>query len=323
MRGGLQELLTSILRSREQRAKSVFDRALPGRARLVGVGIGGRDKQRAWRDDRERGYANTFPRGLLVLFIPPGPGGRHSTQCLDAPVVRALSGGERNDEQPACDEAHELLVRQVREWDRELPAGPHGHARDRRAVVRRRELRHARCWRRRILVECECLLGVVVAPCGCDRDSEGFVLALSLDFCFGEDPTANRKGQTRTDPYQQFWRGRATHSAISIALRFHHPNSTFGILFPAQNVSSSSHLVNWSSSLTNRTGGVALVGAYNGLLVLSSPFRLPGLARGFVFQSVLSFECVPPLVTWRSSFSPGSISTTTSSSSSSSSETYL
>ena len=35
--------------------------------------------------------------------------------------------------------------------------------------------------------------------------------------------------------------------SISTAFCFHQPNSTFGILFPAQNASSLSHLANWSS----------------------------------------------------------------------------
>ena len=99
------------------------------------------------------------------------------------------------------------------------------------------------------------------------------------------------RGMYPASIYRRSWRWRATYSAISTTIQFNHPNSTFGILFPAQKVFSSSQLSNWSPSLTNRTGGVALVGTYNGLLVLSSSFRLPALARGLVFQSVLSFEC--------------------------------
>jgi hypothetical protein len=191
MRSGLQELLTGILRAGEQRAKPLFDRARTGRTRLAGVG--GRDKQRAGRDDGQCGDGDTLPRYPPVSFLPPGPSGRHSTQRLDTPVVCVLPWGERDDEQTASYKAHELLVRQMRERDRELPVGPYGHARDGSAVVRRRELCHARRGRWRILVECKFVLGVVVAPCsggGC----EDSVLALSLDFCLGEDSTTNQQG---------------------------------------------------------------------------------------------------------------------------------
>ena len=84
-------------------------------------------------------------------------------------------------------------MRQVRDGDRELPVGPHGHARDGGAVVRRRELRHARSGQRRVLVEC---VFVLVPPCNC---CENLVLALSLGFRLGEDPTT-KKVRTRTDP---------------------------------------------------------------------------------------------------------------------------
>ena len=83
-------------------------------------------------------------------------------------------------------------MRQVRDRDRELPVGPHGHARDGRAVVCRCELRHAHCGERRVLVECE--LGFF-AHCGCGYGCKNLVLALSLGFCLGEDPTTNRKCQ--------------------------------------------------------------------------------------------------------------------------------
>lgn len=58
--------------------------------------------------------------------------------------------------------------------------GIHGHAPYRSAVARCRELCHVRCGQRRILVECEWVLGVAVTPCGCR--CEDFVLALSLCF---------------------------------------------------------------------------------------------------------------------------------------------
>jgi hypothetical protein len=195
MRDGFQELSMSIPRSREQRVKPIFDRALSGHTRLVGVGV--RDKQRTGRDDRQRrdGDGGTFSRRppAVTTFLGPGPSGWHRTQRLDGPVVRVLAGGERNDEQPAHREAHELLVRQVRDGDRELPGGPHGHARDGCVVVRRREFRHAHRGQRRVLVEREFAL---VGPCGCGCGCEDVALelALSLGFCLGEDPTTNRMG---------------------------------------------------------------------------------------------------------------------------------
>ena len=154
MRSGLQKLLPDILCPREQRVEPLFDR----------VRVGWRDKQRAGGDDRKRRDTHALPLPLVlrarrgrrrvpVLAFVPGPGGRHGAHRLDAPVRRVLPGGERDDEQPARDEARELRVRQARDGDRELPVGPHGHARDGRAVVRRCELRHARRGQRRVLVE--------------------------------------------------------------------------------------------------------------------------------------------------------------------------
>ena len=159
MRSGLQKLLTGIHRTREQRVEPLFDRARAGRARLVGVG--GRDKQRAGGDNRERGDADALPlllrprlpRRCVPVAVVPRPGGRHSANGLDAPVRRVLPGWQRDDEQAARGEARELLVRQVRDGDRKLPVGPDGHACDGRAVVRGCELRHPHRGQRRVLVE--------------------------------------------------------------------------------------------------------------------------------------------------------------------------
>ena len=103
MRDGFQELvLSSVPRSREQRVKPFFDRAPSSHSRLDGVGVGMRDKQRAGRDDRQRGDGNgdTFPCPSRppVSLLAPGSSGRYSTQRLDAPVVGVLPWGERNDE---------------------------------------------------------------------------------------------------------------------------------------------------------------------------------------------------------------------------------
>ena len=90
-------------------------------------------------------------------------------------------------------------MRQVHDGDWELPVGPHGHARDGGAVVRRRELRHACRGQRRVLIECRFVL-VPPCCCCCCCCCEDFAFALSLGFCLGEDPTTNRKVRTRTDP---------------------------------------------------------------------------------------------------------------------------
>jgi hypothetical protein len=198
-RGGLQKLLPGILRARENELNPIFDRARTGHTRVVGVEW--RDKQRAGRDDCERGDL-ALPAALPVPLLQPlpaaavlpGPGSRYRTQRLDAPVRRVLPGRERDDEQPARGEACELLVRQVGEGDRELPAGPYGHARDGCAIMRRRELRHARRGQWRVLAECSVVLVVqAVVVSRCDN-----FLKLSLGFCFGEDPTTNRRVSTRS-----------------------------------------------------------------------------------------------------------------------------
>ena len=69
---------------------------------------------------RLRGQEHIPPptnRPLSVSFLTR-PGGRYSTEHLDAPVVGALPDGGRNNGPPACHEAHELLVRQVRDREK-------------------------------------------------------------------------------------------------------------------------------------------------------------------------------------------------------------
>ena len=81
------------------------------------------------------------------------------------PSRRCFSrGGECNDEQPARHEAHEQLTRQVRDGNQELLVGPHGHAVYGSAVALCREVCQVRCGQRRILVECEWVLGVASRP---------------------------------------------------------------------------------------------------------------------------------------------------------------